>query len=147
MIDELRKLENDGLITLRSHDELPLYIANYTPTVQYDRLWNEHPLIKECRGLIVDENGSIVARPFKKFFNYEEHLEFDDLSDVPNEPFEVWEKLDGSCGICFYYTKWIISTRGSFHSEQADYANEVLLPKYDTSKLDKSKTYLFEIIY
>lgn len=147
MIEELRKLEEEGLITLRPHDELPLYIANYSREVQYERLWNEHPLITQCRGLIIDEDGEVIARPMKKFFNYEEHMDVDSLPDIPNEPFDVYEKMDGSCGICFFYDgSWIISTRGSFHSDQAEYANEVLLPKYDTSRLDKSKTYLFEII-
>lgn len=60
MIEELRKLEKEGLITLRSHDELPLFIANYTPDVQYDRLWDEHPLLTQCRGLIVDEDGEVI---------------------------------------------------------------------------------------
>ena len=148
MIEKLRKLESEGLITLRPHNDLLLLIANYTPDVQYDRLWDEHPLLKQCRGLIVDEDGAVIARPFPKFFNYEEHLEFDDLEDIPNEPFEVYEKMDGSLGIVFHYRgKWRVATRGSFHSDQADYAMENLLPKYDISNLDKSKTYLFEIIY
>lgn len=147
MLEELRKLEEEGLITLRPHNGLPLLIANYTPTVQYNRSWNEHPLLKECRGLVVDEGENVVGRCLNKFFNYQEHQEFDSLPDIPNEKFEAWEKLDGSCIILFNYKgKWECATRGSFHSDQADYANEVLLPKYDISKLDKSKTYIFEIL-
>lgn len=149
MIKELRKLEEQGLITLRPHNTLPLLIANYTPDVQYERLWNDHPLLTQCRGLIVSEDGEVVGRPFEKFFNYEEHLQFDDLPDIPlDEPHKVYNKLDGSLGIVFFYDgKWRISTRGSFHSDQAEYAEKNLLPKYDLSKLSRDYTYLVEIIY
>lgn len=148
MIEELRKLERKGLITLRAHDELPLLIANYTPEVQYERLWDEHELIKQCRGLIIDEDGEVVARPFEKFFNLEEHQEFDSLPDIPVfERFEVYEKLDGSMGIIYWYEgKWRVATRGSFHSDQADKARE-LLQNYETEKMDKFYTYIVEIIY
>lgn len=147
MIEELRKLEEEGLITLRPHDELPLLIANYTPEVQYERLWNEHPLITQCRGLIIDEDGQVIARPFPKFFNYEEHLEFDSLPDIPNEPFRVYEKMDGSLGIVFHYQgKWRVATRGSFHSDQAEKAQE-MLNHYGTKYLPWGHTYLVEIIY
>lgn len=148
MIKELRKLEEEGLITLRPHNELPLFIANYTPTVQYDRLWDSHPLLKSCRGLIVDEDGEVVARPFPKFFNYQEHMELDSLEDIPTEPFDVYDKIDGSLGILFNYEEeWYIATRGSFHSEQAEYAMEHLLPKYKYKYLPTDTTYLLEIIY
>lgn len=149
MIKELRKLEEQGLITLRPHNTLPLLIANYTPDVQYSRLWNDHPLLTQCRGLIVSESGEVIGRSMEKFFNYEEHLQFDDLPDIPlDEPHKVYNKLDGSLGIVFFYDgKWRISTRGSFHSDQAEYAEKNLLPKYDLSKLSRDYTYLVEIIY
>jgi len=34
-------------------------------------------------------------------FNYEEHT----AEEIPNELFEVYEKMDGSLGICFYYER------------------------------------------
>ena len=148
MIKELRKLESEGLITLRAHNELPLWIANYTPEVQYERLWDEHELLKQCRGLIVDEDGNIIARSMEKFFNIEEHKEFDSLPDIPyGQHHTIYDKLDGSLGIIFWYNgKWRVATRGSFHSEQADKARE-LLKNYETEKMDKDYTYLVEIIY
>jgi RNA ligase len=96
-----------------------------------------------CRGLVTDTEGNIVARPFKKFFNMEE------LSDeqIPKQDFDVYEKLDGSLGILFNYkNQWIICSRGSFMSEQAIKAGE-LLKKYDLKYFYYDYTFIFEIIY
>jgi len=145
-IKEIKKYEKDGLVTIRNHNELDLRIINYTPQVQYERLWN--PLLKKCRGLIIDEDWNIVARSMEKFFNIEEHREFDSLPDIPTfERFVVYDKLDGSLGIIFWYEgEWRVATRGSFISDQADKARE-LLKNYETEKMDKEYTYLVEIIY
>jgi RNA ligase len=88
----------------------------------------------------------VVARPFQKFFNLEESENL----ILPDEPFEVYEKMDGSLGILYWVdSKPAIATRGSFTSEQAFVATELLHTKYaDSIKyLDPTKTYLFEIIY
>lgn len=145
MIDlsKLRELEANNKITLRPSPDGKLLIANYTPEVQYSREWDD--ITKLCRGLIVDLEGNIVARPFPKFFNYEEHKE----DEIPKTSFEVYEKMDGSLGILYFYNdKWNIATRGSFESEQAVKATE-LLSKYERYLpiLKKDYTYLFEIIY
>ena len=67
---------------------------------------------------------------------------------IPDEEFEVYEKLDGSLGILYFWKeKAYIATRGSFTSDMALHATDILNTKYDVSLLDKSKTYLFEIIY
>ena len=64
------------------------------------------------------------------------------------EEIEVYEKLDGSLGILYFWeNKAYIATRGSFSSSMALHATSVLNTRYDVSLLDKSKTYLFEIIY
>ncbi len=139
MKEALIELEKQGLITLRSNVDDSLMIANYTPKVQYDRLWDD--ITMQCRGLILDHAGNIIARPFKKFFNIEEH------DKLPDEQFEVFEKMDGSLGIGFWYKgEFNIATRGSFISDQAIKANE-LIKNYNYKELDKENTYLFEIIY
>ena len=66
---------------------------------------------------------------------------------TPTEEFDVFEKMDGSLGILFYYQdQWVMATRGSFVSEQAVKGFE-MLKNYDYEKLHKNYTYLFEIIY
>ena len=135
----LEKYYNDGLLYKQVHPTLPLTIWNYTEKVQYENLWDEVTLM--CRGLVTDEDGNIVARPFRKFFNMEEG------KHTPTEDFKVYEKMDGSLGILFNYNgEWVMATRGSFTSDQAVKGME-MLSKYDYNKLHKDFTYLFEIIY
>lgn len=68
LFKELQLLEKQKYITLRPNDNKTLWIANYTPKVQFLNLWI--PLLKKCRGLIVDNKGRIIQQPFEKFFNY-----------------------------------------------------------------------------
>lgn len=141
MLSTLEKYYEDGLLHKQTHPTLDLTIWNYSPRVQYERLWDD--ITMQCRGLVTNSKGEIVARPFKKFFNYEEHKP----EDIPNESFEVYEKMDGSLGIVFYYeNEWHLATRGSFTSPQAIKGREIL-NKYRLDMLSWSKTYLFEIIY
>lgn len=137
--DKIAEYVKKGWITERSHPTLPLRIYNYTPVVQYDRLWDEVTI--QCRGLVLTEEGDIVARPFKKFFNYEEG----GFKITPD--FDVYEKMDGSLGILFMYGgEWIFASRGSFTSDQC-IRGKALLSKYNLDLLSAGYTYLFEIIY
>lgn len=140
----LQQMIDEKLVSVQKHPTADLFIYNYTPKVQYYKLWNEITL--QTRGLILDAEMNIVARPFRKFFNLEEHQP----NEIPQTAFDVFEKLDGSLGILYWLNdKPFIATRGSFESEQAQKATEILYSKYaDTFiRLDKSSTYLFEIIY
>ena len=97
MLNTLEKYYEDGLLHKQTHPNLDLTIWNYSPKVQYEKLWDD--ITMQCRGLVTNSKGDIVARPFKKFFNYEEHKP----EDIPNEDYVVYEKMDGSLGILFYY--------------------------------------------
>jgi RNA ligase len=95
----LNKYIDEGLIIKQVHPTLPLSIYNYSRECQYDGKWDD--ITSNCRGLVLDNDGNVIAKPFPKFKNYEEHKP----EDIPNESFEVYEKLDGSCGIIFYYER------------------------------------------
>jgi RNA ligase len=141
-LDILNKYIDEGLIIKQVHPTLRLSIYNYSRECQYNGKWDEYTL--NCRGLILDFNGNVIAKPFPKFFNYEEHTPL----DIPNEYFEVYEKLDGSLGIIYNYNgEWYVATRGSFHSDQANKAKEMLDRKYPYQTLIPGRTYLAEIIY
>jgi RNA ligase len=130
-----------GYISEQRHPGGWLKILNYTARAQFDWRWNAQTM--QCRGLIVDNNWNVVARPFPKFFSV------DQLNGaVPCEPFEVYEKMDGSLGILYFVDgKPQIASRGSFTSEQAWRATRMLEAKYSHASFDPSFTYLFEIIY
>ena len=139
-------LDGDWVVSQR-HPTLPLTIYNYSRQTQYNGVWNE--VTTKCRGLVLDDEGNVIARPFPKFFNYEEHIaEGSKLPPIPNETFEVFEKMDGSLGIFFHYAgEWHMATRGSFTSEQAIKGMEIAKKEGLLRKAVPGFTYLFEIIY
>jgi len=145
VISVLEKYHQDGLLQKQTHPTKDLYIWNYTPKVQYESLWDEITL--QCRGLVTNSNGDIISKPFGKFFNYEEVID-KNLIPWDSEYAYVQDKMDGSLGILFFYDgEWIMSTRGSFTSEQSIRGLEILKSKYDLNKFLKEVTYLCEIIY
>ena len=141
MNEILEKYHNEGWLIKQTHPISPLTIWNYSRKCAWDKHWDS--VTMSCRGLVVDDEGKIISRCLKKFFNYEEL----NPEDIPNEPFEMTEKMDGQYGNLFYYdNEWIITSRGSFMSIYAKRAWE-LLQKYDYKKLSTDYTYLFEIIF
>lgn len=150
-LNRLKALEEQGLIRSVRHKKFPLTIYKYTEECVYSRSWDEYTSM--CRGLIVGDEGDVVARPFPKFFNIEEHVQ-GELCKLPplnwDQPFDIMDKLDGSLGIVYVWEgQPYIATAGSFHSEQADEANRIFRAKgYDKyQKYDLGVTHLFEIIY
>ena len=150
-LDEINKRIEAGLVSVQRHPTLDLRIFNYTPRCQFERVWDEWTT--QCRGLIVDGAGNVVARPFKKFYNADEHYPQNGIpSPLPplplHEPFDVYEKLDGSLGIVFLDAdgKWSLATRGSFSSPQAKWGTETLRRKHGAVSFRTDLTYLFEII-
>jgi RNA ligase len=142
--NRLEELIEQGYIERHKHPTADLFIYNYTPLAQFERKWEYSTLA--CRGLILDAQYQVIARPFLKFFNLEEHQ----TSEIPNSTFEVYEKLDGSLGILYPLdNQYFIATRGSFDSKQSRKANELLHQKYAhiLPQIQQNKTYLFEIIY
>jgi RNA ligase len=135
-----------GHVTRKAHPELPLSIYTYTRECQYGHIWT--PVTMRCRGLIADdEAGTVVALPFPKIFVTAMHGVHEFAPALPAEPFEIFEKADGSLIIAFHYGgRWNAASKGSFISEQAQWAQAVL-DKADLSGLDTELTYLAEAIY
>lgn len=130
-----------GDVMVKRKDGLILF--NYSPKAQYENRWNWFEL--NSRGLILEEaTGRVVALPFPKFFNWGEGGR---TTDAPIK--SVWEKLDGSLGICYRYRgEWHVATRGSFDSEQAQWATEWVRGSKPLSRFPQvDVTLLFEIIY
>ena len=136
MLETLNKYYEDGWLIKQTHPTLPLIIWNYSQTTQYEGKWDEVTMM--CRGLVTDTEGNIMARPFKKFFNMEEG------KHTPTEEFDVYEKMDGSLIIVFWYDGgWVVASRGSFISEQAIGASKIFFEELDHN-FSIGITYLFE---
>jgi hypothetical protein len=142
-LKQLTQYIEEGWIEFQDHPSLPLRIYNYSRNCQFEEYWDNLTLM--CRGLVLDYEGNIIARPFRKFFNLEEG------KHTPTSNFEVYDKLDGSLGIIFYYQgEWIVATRGSFTSEQSIKAKEIFnkyVQEYGDENLNVNLTYLVEILY
>jgi RNA ligase len=140
-LKEFRK--RSKYINETKHPILDLIIWNYSNECQYDKKWDKYTMM--CRGLITDSQGRIVARPFKKFFNWGEDINI----KIPKEMPIISEKKDGSLGIQYYSGDEVfIATRGSFQSDQALWANDWIRDKrFKKKDFLPGKTYLWEIIY
>lgn len=119
-------------------------IYNYSQQCQFNHNWNDVTL--QCRGLILDPELNVVARPFQKFFNYTER-------PTPNEaldrrPTLTQTKADGSLGVVYLGKDgYRVATRGSFHSDQAEWATEWLNKTFPNFSQPEGITTLVEIIY
>lgn len=142
-LSKLLEYEEKGLIRKQTHPEQDLIIWNYTQKCQFERIFDDYTSM--CRGLITDSEGVVVARPFNKFFNWEEH-ESPEMMPIPkNESFVAYDKMDGSLGITYLTDSgYRLATRGSFTSDQAIKGSQML---HHTELFRPGMTYLFEIIY
>lgn len=141
--DAIPDLVERKIVSRRKHPRLPLWIHNYTPSAQFMPIADWTPAMCDCRGLILNDQGHVVARPFRKFWNYEQVLD-----RIPAEPFTVWEKVDGSLGIpTNYHGELVVATRGSFDSEQAQWAKDWMRKNRAGWLPHLFETHLVEIVY
>jgi RNA ligase len=137
-----------GYVSRKQHPTLPLSIYTYGRSCQYENHWT--PVTTRTRGLVVDDtDGRVVAHCLPKFFNHDQHDQGHDFAPpLPDEPFEVFDKVDGSYGAVFHYDgRWHAASKGSFVSEQARWAQAWLDGKPAAECLLPGNTYLAEIVY
>ncbi len=151
-IFDLTEEIKNGYVTVRTHPEYDsLRILNYADKCQYEPRWNE--VTRKTRGLIYNyDTLEVLARPFEKFFNYgqEAGVQFD--LDAPI--LGAFDKLDGSLGVSYVLPdgRVQIATRGSFESDQAIHANQILenepwLQQLILDDVARGHTTLWEIVY
>lgn len=144
---DLQPYIDEGLLSARKHPDLDLWVINYTAITQYERRWDDITL--NHRGRVVNAEGETITPCLPKFFNYEEHLEIESLPDVPfGQKFIAYEKVDGSyISVTNHpdYDELIVASRGSFESDQAAWAREVIEDrKYD---FPEGYSFIFELIH
>lgn len=142
-----------GYINRRFHPEFPeLATVGYSDKAQFDRHWTD--TVKALRGVIYNiHTTEVLARPFAKFFNYGDDTHVEQFSP-DTLIMGAWDKADGSLGI--QYTrpdgKQAIATRGSFESDQAIHATELLnndprYRKFLNTEANEIGTFLWEVVY
>lgn len=133
---EAAALYDHKFIIRHKHPTLPLRMLLPAPDI------NNTNDIFNHQGLIIDENGEVLARPFKKFVN------FDSLNPIPDEPYEVFEMYDGALGITYWYNDQLyLATKDGFDTVDAQIGMLLLQNEYKNVKFDSRFTYLFEIIH
>lgn len=143
---DLQQLIAMWYISKVKHPTLPLYIYNYTDKCQYEQKWNDITITH--RWVIKDEEWNIVAKSFNKIFNYSELKWKIKRELLEDNTLYVREKLDWSLLIVFFYNwEWLTATRWSFISKQSVKGKEILENKWYFEYMDKSLTYLYEVIY
>jgi RNA ligase len=140
-LDLLQRMIDERVVNAVHDLDSGLVLYNYTARAQYQAIWNDVTLA--CRGLITTADGIVVARPFPKFFNYAPEL----VAHLDGAV-RVTDKLDGSLGILYQTGETRrIATRGSFTSDQALHATQLLENRHSRFQPRDGWTYLFEIIY
>jgi hypothetical protein len=140
-LDEYVKM---GLLRSQTHSTLPLTIYVYNETTSFERLWNNVTML--CRGLVVDDKDRCVVRCLPKFFNEdEEHA----LCGIPKEPSMIFNKLDGSLIQVANDMEYglVITSKGSFQSDQAKWAKQIIDERWQQEDFEVGKTYIFELIH
>ena len=141
-LDEYVKM---GLVRSQTHPTLPLTIYVYTETTSFERLWNN--VTMACRGLVVDDKSRCVVRCLPKFFNEEEPHAVCEL-DFSSTPV-VFNKLDGSLIQVVNDEEYglVVTSKGSFASDQAEWAKELVEQQYSPGDFIAGETYVFELIH
>lgn len=141
--DALDDLVARRLVNVQQHPTLPLWIYNYSQDAQLMWGWKYYPLLRFCRGLVLNDQKCVIAQGFRKFFNYGDNT--DPEPNTGGFRKVLTEKLDGSMVLVFSFDGQLVTaTRGSFTSEQAVAA----LPLYQqyAAEVLPDVTLIFELI-
>jgi len=132
--------ESLGSVNVTEYGEFLLFC--YKSSAQYEDNWNFFERVS--RGLIINKRtGEVVARPFDKFFNWDQGGR---KAPYTSHIVSVTEKVDGSLGILYRDGRLKVTTKGNPFSPQAKWATK-FLENYQLDSLPDELTLLFEMIY
>jgi RNA ligase len=134
-LDTLRDYESRGLIKSSERDGYTVWC--YTQQAVFSRSWDDVTL--SCRGLIMAPDGTLVARPFRKFFNWNEPE-----AVIEKGAFVAFDKMDGTLIVVGEHDgSAVVSTKGSFDTWHSEVARKLLLGYTPP----KGVTVLFELLH
>jgi len=122
-IDRLWQYHEAGKLRHGSHPDRNLHVWCYSQATVYNREWDD--ITRLCRGLVTDEQGTVISRPFPKFFNWGEPEAPNGQSHVN---FVAYDKMDGSLIVAGLDAdgETVVSTKGSFTTWHSEVAREML---------------------
>lgn len=149
----VEKLKEEFAIIVKEVDEL--LVLNYNQIESP----KAHPIVMECRSLILDKEFKIVSRSFDRFFNFGEAPDTQTHLDFPKAV--CFEKVDGSLIKIYNHNGvWQAATRGTAYAESEcnfgptfkslvmnalELEQEVEFQGLCDLWLDREWTYIFEI--
>lgn len=165
------QLANEGTLLKNKNADKTLTLFQYKTGISN---WSD-PTIRQSRGIVFDNDGHIVVRPYDKFFNYHQYrwLETENAENLSSNmtllqkkevqrmteweddtPFKVEEKLDGSlmC-VSVLNDELLVTASGSIDGEHSQYFYNMLNEKFSVAELEKlkemikGKTVIFEYIH
>lgn len=173
MIDynKFEQLASKGILLKNKDKYKTLTLFQYKTGISN---WSD-PTIRQSRGIVFDNDGHIVVRPYDKFFNYHQYrwLEMENAENLSSNmtllqkkevqrmteweddtPFKVEEKLDGSlmC-VSVLNDELLVTASGSIDGEHSQYFYNMLNEKFSVAELEKlkemikGKTVIFEYIH
>ena len=121
-----------------------LTIFDYTDHCVFERAWDAYTL--QARGLVLDSDGKVVARPWPKFFNLGQTPDTQ-LAALPASVPELSRKYDGSLVVVFHHAHhWRATTRACWDNEQTRFADRWLAHSSGVAGMSPRFTYLFELV-
>lgn len=126
-----------------------LFLYKYAKKVFYDTLWNEDSRLLDARGMVLDSEGNAIIWPFTKVFNYLENGAGQGLTD--DHYVQVVRKVNGFLAAArkdaIHPGRTLITTTGSFDSDFAHLARQMIVDNIDLECLHPDYTYIFEICH
>lgn len=120
-IDRLHQYNDAG--RLRHSTVGDLHVWCYGPATAYNDDWDDITTL--CRGLVTDNDGTVISLPFPKFFNWGQPRA--PGPETTQKPFWAYDKMDGSLIIVGNRDgQAVVSTKGSFNTWHSEAAREML---------------------
>lgn len=137
----VRDFRKWGDVSAKLNETGDLVIFNYTAAAAAAGRWNWFE--RHSRGLIMDMNGNIIARPFDKFFNAGEQM-----PNAGTKVVAIREKMDGFLVIVYWWQgAWRAASRGSLTGPHTELATKMLANSPARKFGETSHTFLFEAIH
>lgn len=141
----------NGYLRRQVHKTHPIALYKYSHNAQFAKFWP--PEMLHMRGIVLDNEGNVVTRPFEKFFNLvscQDGVLVDEQGNTAktNHHHEIYDKLDGSLiTVTWYGNELLFTSSGSFYSDQVAMAKEIFEANFYAGRIRTGYTYIFELLH